>query len=172
MNKVRIIAGNLRGRTIFTPGDGTHPMGERERLALFNMVQGFLPGALVLDAFSGSGALGIEAISRGADEACFVEKSRKACQVIRENLRDLGMGGEVFCENVVNFTTDKRFEVILADPPYDRFEVTEVAHLTQFLKDGGILVLSHPGEAPELPETKLLKTKKYAGARISIYSKK
>lgn len=172
MNSVKITSGKYRNQILRTPGDGTHPMGARERLALFNMLSEFLPGAFVLDAFSGSGALGIEALSRGAGEVWFVEKNRKACQVIRENLHNLGVSGEVFCENVVNFTTDRRFGVILADPPYDKFKATEVAHLTQFLESGGILALSHPGEAPELPEMELMKTRKYAGAKISVYSKK
>ena len=146
-------------------------MGERERLALFNMIAEYLPGAKVLDAFAGSGALGIEALSRGASEAVFVEKVAPACRVIRGNLRELGIEAEVYQSNVVNFTTDTEFDVMLADPPYDNFKINEVTHLLQFLRSGGILALSHPGEAPELPRMELLKSRKYAGATISIYVK-
>ena len=101
---VRITSGKYRNRALKTPEIGTHPMGAREKLALFNMVADVLPDALVLDAFAGSGALGIEALSRGASEVVFLEKSAKACKIIRENLQGLGLKAEVLCENVVNFT--------------------------------------------------------------------
>lgn len=168
---IRISSGQYRNRKITTPGGATHPMGERERLALFNMIAGYLPGAKVLDAFAGSGALGIEALSRGASEAVFVEKAAPACRVIRGNLKELEIEAEIYQSNVVNFTTDTEFDVILADPPYDNFKINEVTHLLQFLRSGGILALSHPGEAPELPRMELLKSRKYAGATISIYVK-
>lgn len=169
---MRISSGIYRNRKIATPGGTTHPMGERERLALFNMIAEYLPGARVLDAFAGSGALGIEALSREAVEVVFVEKNRHACQVIRENLRDLGVDAEIYQGDVSKYTTDKMFEIILADPPYDNFNIAEVAHLLQFLKIGGIFVLSHPEKAPELSNATLLKTRKYAGAQISVYIKR
>ena len=168
---IRVSSGQYRNRKITTPGGATHPMGERERLALFNMIAEYLPGAKVLDAFAGSGALGIEALSRGASEVVFVEKAAPACRVIRENLKELGIEAEIYQSNVVNFTTDMEFDVILADPPYDNFKINEVTHLLQFLRGGGVLALSHPGEAPELPRMELLKSRKYAGATISIYVK-
>lgn len=171
MNSLRITAGKYRGRKIATPGGATHPMGERERLALFNMIVSYVPGAKILDAFAGSGALGIEALSRGALEAIFIEKSAEACRVIRENLRELGADAEVFQGDVLSFATDDLFEVILADPPYDNFRISEVTHLLQFLQGSGIFVLSHPGEAPEFAGMTLLKSRKYAGAGISVYFK-
>lgn len=146
-------------------------MGERERLALFNMVVDSIPGASVLDAFAGSGALGIEALSRGASSVVFIEKNAKACLVIRDNLRELGLNADVFQGDVVNFTTGIKFDLILADPPYDKFDINEVKHLLQFLQIEGIFVLSHPGETPDLPDLKLLKSRKYAGATISVYVK-
>lgn len=146
-------------------------MGERERLALFNMTSEYLPGARVLDAFAGSGALGIEALSRGVAEVVLIEKNAKACQVIRKNLKDLGLEAEVWQGDVKTFTTDDRFGVILADPPYDNFDVAEVTHLLQFLQREGVLILSHPGEAPELDNMTLLKSRKYAGAGIAVYLK-
>ena len=156
---------------LLTPGKGTHPMGAREKLALFNMISSDLPGAVVLDAYAGSGALGIEALSRGADEVVFIEKNLRAANIIKENLVKLGLSAEVFEGEVVKFTTDKRFEAIIAAPPYDDFRVEEVEHLVQFLAKEGILVLSHPGEAPDLPGLELSKTRRYAGAHISIYRK-
>ena len=168
---VRITSGKYRNRILKTPEVGTHPMGAREKLALFNMVTDILPDALVLDAFAGSGALGIEALSRGANEVVFVEKSAKACKMIRENLQSLELTAEVLCENVVNFTTDRRFDLIIADPPYDKFEPLEIEHLGQFMKNGGALVLSHPGEAPDFDGFESRTTRQYAAAHISVYIK-
>lgn len=146
-------------------------MGERERLALFNMIADFLPGARVLDAYAGSGALGIEALSRGAGELVLIEKSSKATGVIRENLKSLGAEAEVITGNVVNFTTDRQFDVVLVDPPYDDFDLVGVEHLAKLVVDNGVLVLSHPGEAPELPNMALKKSRSYAGATISVYER-
>ena len=171
MNSLRITAGKYRGRKIATPGGATHPMGERERLALFNMIANYVPGAKILDAFAGSGALGIEALSRGALEAIFIEKSAEACRVIRENLQNLDYAAEVWRGDVKNFTTENKFGLILADPPYDNFEISEVTHLLQFLQGSGVFVLSHPGGAPELAGMTLLKSRKYARAGISVYFK-
>ena len=171
MNNIKITSGILRGRKINTPGGTTHPMGERERLALFNMIVDSIPGASVLDAFAGSGALGIEAFSRGASSVVFIEKNAKACLVIRDNLRELDLIADVFQGDVVNFTTDNEFGLVLADPPYDKFDINEVKHLLQFLRRDGRFVLSHPGEAPDLPGLELLKSRKYAGATISVYVK-
>ena len=170
MEKVSIISGKYKGRKIATPGGATHPMGSREKLALFNMVS--IEGLSVLDAFAGSGALGIEALSRGASEVVLVEKNPNACKVILENLESLGVdGGFKVIKSRVSETSLPEFDVVLADPPYDNFDLTEVVALTKFVKDGGILVLSHPDEAPQLQGLKLLKTHRYAAAHLSVYIK-
>lgn len=194
--RVRITGGELRGRVIDTPGGDTHPMGERERLAIFNMLGKAIEGAKVLDAYAGSGALGIEALSRGADEVVFVDESHVAMRTANMNCMMLG-----FPEDEVAFyrgsvsafykkfvqgkgvavdprmamileTFPKQVDIILADPPYDNFNSKEVSRLANgYLKDGGILVLSHPGEELELPNLTLETSRKYAGARISVYHK-
>ena len=172
MENIRITSGNLRGRSIKSPRSSlTHPMGSREKLALLNMVAGILPGARVLDAFAGSGALGIEAISRGASYAVFVEKAPKVARVIKENLASLGISekAEVICEDASSFTSAEKFQLIIADPPYDKFQGTKLDNLAEMLDNEGILALSHPGEAPEIAGLKLLKTSAYANARISLY---
>ena len=171
MGIVRITSGILKGRNIHTPGGKTHPMGERERLALFNMIVEYLPGANLLDAFAGSGALGIEAISRGAKEVTFIEKDPKACRTIRENLEELDIKGEIFAGKVLDFKTSELYDLIITDPPYDKFEVESIEYLTSFLKPGGILVLSHPRESVGIDGVKLLKTKRYAAAHLSVYVK-
>lgn len=169
-NTVRITSGNYRGRSILTPGEGTHPMGERERLALFNMVTAKIAGGRVLDAFAGSGALGIEAFSRGASTVTFVEKSPKAAKIIRENLKNLGIQADVIISDAGKYSTDSSFDLILADPPYDHFDTIILPNLAKLLDKSGIFVLSHPGEAPEVEGLKLLDSRKYAGATISLYS--
>ena len=169
---VKITSGKFRGRSIKTPGSSlTHPMGNREKLALFNMISDYLPGCKVLDAFAGSGALGIEAISRGASEVVFIEKNAKACKIIQENLKDLGIKADIFMSDVLNLVAKDTFDIILADPPYDRFDIESVQYLSKFVNGGGVLVLSHPDEAPELPDFSLIKSKKYAAAHLSVYAK-
>ncbi len=173
MSIIKITSGKYRGQGIMSPDSKhTHPMGAREKLALFNMISEYLPGAVVLDAFAGSGALGIETISRGAESVTFVEKSSKACQTIRDNLTKIGISGEVIFGDVVGFTTDKQFDIILTDPPYDDFNIGDVQYLLKFLKDDGIFVLSHPDSAPNLPGLEVLKTRRYAAAHISVYAKR
>ena len=154
-------------------------MGERERLALFNMISDYLPGAIVLDAFAGSGALGIEAASRGVDEVVFVESSQKAAKCIRDNLDLLTNRAtasdtkrftfKMICSRIKSFQSQQKFDIILADPPYDNFCLPEIEHLVPMLKRGGVLVLSHPGELPILPTLTSIKSRKYAEATISVY---
>lgn len=196
-DSVRITAGALKGRQILTPGGHTHPMGERERLALFNMVMADLPGAAVLDAYAGSGALGITALSLGAKTAVFIEKDPQAAAIIRENLQNLGLmgAGTVYNGTVGDFvaastsakpfqlagglgtaeqasgTAPEPFQLVLADPPYDNFHPIEVKNLAALVAPGGILALSHPGAAPVLPGLDLTKTRQYAAAHISLYLK-
>ena len=135
-------------------------MGDRERLALCNMITEYIPGATVLDAFAGSGAIGIEILSRGAKKVIFIEKNPQAAKIIRENLKNLGIDGEI-----------EQYSVIIADPPYDKFDITEVECLVNFLKEDGILVLSHPDDSPDIEGVSCDKSRKYAGAHISIYRK-
>ncbi len=171
MNSVRITSGKYRGRKIATPGGKTHPMGERERIALFNIIVDALPGAVVLDAYAGSGALGIEALSRGASRVVFIENTPLAVRTIKENLHSIEAEAEVVSQNVMDFTTSERFDVIIADPPYDDYDLDGVNKLTPFLKEDGVLVLSHPGEAPEVNGLRLKKSRSYAGATISFFVK-
>lgn len=174
---MRIISGEFKNREIKTPKSlATHPMGSREKIALFNMISGYLPEAEVLDAFAGSGALGLEALSRGAKEVIFVENSHQSAKIIRENIMVLGVEERtnLIEQNVVNFTTDRQFDVIFADPPYDKFDIDKINLLPKMLKSTGILVLSHPklDEIPEITGLELIKSHSYAAATISLYQKR
>ena len=173
---VKITGGELRGRKIATPGEGTHPMGERERLALFNMLGDRVAGNGVADLFCGGGTLAIEALSRGATFALMIDSSQTAVDVANQNMKDLGLYGSygrallADVTEVVRTATD-RFGVVFADPPYDKYDEKMLRHLPRLVLDGGILVVSHPGEAPEFDGMTLVKSRKYAGAGIAIYQK-
>ncbi len=124
---MRVVAGELRGRRLSAaPGRETRPTSERARAGLFDWLGPRVGGARVLDLFAGTGALGIEALSRGASDAVFVERSRGALRVLRKNLADLeletrarvverdlarGLGSHVLERG--------RFDVVFADPPYE-----------------------------------------------------
>lgn len=174
MDTVTITSGKFKGRKIATPGGATHPMGSRERLALFNILGVRIRGVNVLDAFAGSGSLGIEALSREAKTVIFVDKSAKSTEVIKGNLAKLGIFEDAKVIRGSASSVAGRIglsDIILADPPYDDFELSEVEPLVNVLKTGGILALSHPGEAPKITGMRLFESRQYAGACISFYIK-
>lgn len=159
-----------------TPGGETHPMGSREKIALFNMIQDYLPGAFVLDAYAGSGALGIEALSRGATFALLVDNDPKSVKIIEQNLRKIGLYGPrggALCKDITKEakTATDRFSIVLADPPYHNYKPEMITCLARLVAEGGLLVASTPVQPPEIAGFKLLKARKYARAYISIYSK-
>lgn len=179
---MQVISGKYKNQNINTLDDErTHPMGSREKLALFNMIYTYLPESRVLDAFAGSGALGIEALSRGALHATFVENNRFACKNIADNLKKLNptpLSTEVIANNVEDYAKGNiaiPFDVIFADPPYPIYNDELIKPLFKILAPGGILVLSHPHEnnteAPTFKDAELLKSHTYAAATISIYKK-
>lgn len=179
-SELRVLSGKFKGRALKSPqSSSTHPMGSREKLALFNMLQPYLEGATVLDAYAGTGALGIEALSRGADAVTFVEQNPSVARLIRENLRTVGgeQESEVFTGSVKEFSEAAdlvgKYDLILADPPYDQFRAEEIAGLVRLLRNGGIFALSFPFRdgAPEFPGLELQTARKYAAAGIALYCK-
>lgn len=193
----RIIAGIFKGKRLKFPADAkTHPMGNREKLALFNMVS--TSGMRVLDIFAGSGALGLEALSRGAEEVVFVEKSPKVARTIRENLAEIGAKAAIFTESAERFSARGEFQgyfdLILADPPYDSLRksdrpsrasteavhvagvenaaFSELTRLKALLRPDGRLVVSSPASLPplNLEGLEAPKSHTYAGARLTIYA--
>ena len=173
---MRIISGIYKNQTIYTPDDEkTHPMGNREKIALFNMLLPYLPSSTVLDAFSGSGALGLEAISRGANNVSFVEKSPKAAKNISKNINKLKIPSstyEIIIKDVkkINFAPNS-FDIIIADPPYNNFKIEEIEHLVKFLKPSGIFALSSPKDTLINLPLELISSHTYAAARISLFKK-
>ncbi|MDR2064030.1 MAG: 16S rRNA (guanine(966)-N(2))-methyltransferase RsmD [Candidatus Nomurabacteria bacterium] len=174
---IRIIAGEFGGRWVKTPdGAKTHPMGERERAAIFNALVDDLAGAKVLDLFAGSGALGLEALSRGAEAAVFVEKARAAGEVISENIAALGVEQRAILYKMPAkkmLQMGEKFDVIFADPPYSQPQWSTIQELGQMMNAGGKLVISFQKgtNRPLLAGFTLCSTKVYAGAAIDILEK-
>ena len=140
----RLISGVAGGRRLKVPRTGVRPTGDRAREALFNSLKSLLDvrGATVLDLYAGSGALGLEALSRGAEAVVFVESSPGVLPVLRENVAAVGLpGGRVVAGSVptvVGGAPPARFDLVLADPPYAT-PVDEVREVLQALVDGGWL---------------------------------
>ena len=169
-NNLRIVSGKFGGQYIEAPKtSATHPMGERERMAIFNSLRDEIPGRRILDAFAGSGAIGIEALSLGASRVDFMENNPKAIKAIKKNLAKLGNPDYTS----ILRSPDGNYGIIFADPPYDNPQYDIIAALVAHLVPGGYFVLSHP-EQPEPPAfnyLKLISDKKYAAAHIKIYVK-
>ena len=130
----RVIAGSARGTRLLAPGPGTRPIGDRVKQTLFAILEPDLPGAAVLDLFAGSGAGGIEALSRGAARAVFVERDAAAARVIAENLvrARLAERGTVTRADALTYLADRAaadgpFDVVLVDPPYAEPHLLEAA---------------------------------------------
>jgi 16S rRNA (guanine(966)-N(2))-methyltransferase RsmD len=130
----RVIAGSARGTRLLSPGTGTRPLGDRVKETLFAILEPDLAGARVLDLFAGSGAGGIEAMSRGAAAAFFVERDTVACQAIAENLRRTRVSerASVVRVDAIKYlreraTSDGPFDIVLIDPPYAEPKLLEAA---------------------------------------------
>ncbi len=151
----RLIAGQAGGRRLKVPRTGVRPTGDRAREALFNSLTHLtdLHGAAVLDLYAGSGALGLEALSRGAATVVFVESSPGVLPVLKDNLTTVGIpGGRVVAGSVPTVVAGPppaRFDLVLADPPYatpagDVHEVLERLVTGEWLAPGAILVVERP----------------------------
>jgi 16S rRNA (guanine966-N2)-methyltransferase len=174
---MRIIAGSLGGRQFASPrGHRTHPMSDKGRGALFNAL-GDIEGLAVLDAFAGSGALGFEAVSRGAGRITAIERDRQAQQTIEANIQGLGLHGSVklISANAAGWlkTADNTFDLVLLDPPFEDLQPNLLVKLAERTKPGGLTVLSLPPEADvELPEDRFqLTTKAYGDNQLVFYRK-
>jgi 16S rRNA (guanine966-N2)-methyltransferase len=175
---MRIIAGSRKGARIFAPrGRDTRPTGDRAREAAFNLI-GPVDGMQVLDLFAGSGAMGLEALSRGAAGATFVERDRAAAETIVRNLDKLGLtGATVVRENAAralaaDAAAGRRYDLVLIDPPYRMLAAvlpTLTAHLPSIVAPHGLAVVeSDAREEPELPLPKRT-SRRYGSTRITVF---
>jgi 16S rRNA (guanine966-N2)-methyltransferase len=171
-NQVRIIGGALRGRKLrFADAPGLRPTGERVRETLFNWLQPFIAGARCLDAFAGSGALAMEAASRGAGRVVLVERERKIAAQLRENLRLLSLNqAEVIQADALSWLSDcqETFDLVFLDPPFaDQRLGNALALLIEggIVCEGGLVYLENDGKAglPALPEVMVWEKRKQAG---------
>ena len=149
---MRVITGKAKGVTLATPdGLKTRPTTDRVKEALFSIVQFDVPGARVLDLFGGSGQLGMEALSRGAQRAVFVDAREEACKLIRENLRrtKLEKEGNVIRSDYLDYLKRCRetFDIIILDPPYAEVFLENSLKLIaeiDILQSGGIIITERP----------------------------
>jgi 16S rRNA (guanine966-N2)-methyltransferase len=176
---MRIIAGTHRGRRIAAPrGARTRPTGDRVREALFNLV-GPVADASVLDLYAGSGALGLEALSRGARRVVFVERDAAACRAIKGNLETLGFTGALVLQRDAlavlseERSAGRRHDLVLLDPPYDewaRLEPRLAELLPGVVDDSGLVVVETDARVePSLPLDRLT-TRRYGSARLTVFT--
>jgi 16S rRNA (guanine966-N2)-methyltransferase len=170
---VRIIAGSHRGHRIAAPkGRATRPTSDRVRENAFNLI-GPVDGARVLDLYAGSGAMGLEALSRGADQVTFVEREKDACRAINANLDKLDLRATVLCQDAARAVAQERgrFDLILCDPPYD-VDATSLP-FARLLADDGLLVYESSGrdEPPEVEGLARRTSRKYGSARLTLFER-
>jgi 16S rRNA (guanine966-N2)-methyltransferase len=175
---MRIVAGSLKGRIFSEPhGHHTHPMSEKVRGALFNAL-GDIEGLTVLDAFSGSGALAFEAVSRGAKSALAIERDQAVHKVVQKSIEELSVSDKVRAVRASagawsERNKEKRFDIVILAPPYDDLQPNTLQNLTIHLGKNGILVLDYPGkqDTPEFKYAKEVLCKNYGDAQLVFYRK-
>ena len=179
---MRIITGKARGYRLQTlPGEETtRPTTERVKESVFSALQFEIEGRTVLDLFAGSGQMGLEALSRGAASAVFVDSSKDACEVVKQNARGAKLDGNMriantdalaFCQR-----TSERFDMAFLDPPYRAGLLPSLLpQVAALIKEGGVVVCETDADTvlPERVEALVLeKDKRYGKTQIRIYRKK
>lgn len=177
---MRVITGSARGRRLITlEGDDVRPTTDKVKEALFSIIQFEIEGRMVLDLFAGSGQLGIEALSRGAKSAVFVDLSKKAAEVVRQNLETTG-----FTKSAVVLNTDsiaflrtraEKYDIAFLDPPYRKGLLQQaLSGIDRVMSDSGIVVAECPVDE-EFPESagSFMKTReyKYGKIKLALYRK-
>jgi 16S rRNA (guanine966-N2)-methyltransferase len=170
---MRIIAGRWRGHPIEAPpGARTRPTTDRVREAWMSALQLDLPGATVLDLFAGSGALGLEALSRGAVHATFVERAAAPLRVLQSNIDRLGAGeyATVVKGDAVRYAGALgagAFDIAFADPPYDTDDAARVVRAFEHVPFAGLLCMEHNARTP-LPSGAGVRTRRYGDTALTF----
>jgi len=179
---LRVIAGTARGRKLLVPASDVRPTLDRVRQAVFNILQQDVPGARFLDLFAGSGANGIEALSRGARRAVFTDSSKECLRIIERNLLTAGLRENATVMlasmpgDLAKLSALGPFDLIYMDPPHAFAEMEAVAEglrSLNLLADEGMLVWEHAAKGvdpTQLPHWEHARTTRYGGTALSFYS--
>lgn len=177
---MRIIGGEARGRKLKAPDTkGTRPVTDRVREAVFSSIGNWVIDSVVGDLYAGSGSFGLEALSRGASSAVFVENARSALAALRHNVKSIGLGGTIIESTVQDYLgrANHRFHLVFMDPPWDQPTTQmedDLAGLDRLLLPNAEVVVSrrHTDRVPEPPETwRVAADKRYGDTRILRYEK-
>ena len=175
---MRIIAGERKGHPIYAPkGLGTRPTSDRVRENVFNLVAPWVESARVLDLYAGSGAMGLEALSRGARTVVFVEAEADAVRAIERNLDKLHLTGATILRLdatkglAQESAAGRKYDLVLADPPYAMTDYDTLArYLPRVLAEDGLLVFESAARTePELPGLAVRTTRRYGAARVTVF---
>lgn len=175
---MRVITGSARGRKLLTlEGVDVRPTTDRTKEAMFSSIQFDIEGAKVLDLFAGSGQLGIEALSRGAASAVFIDKNRQAIEIVKKNLQSTSLAKQAVVLNTdadtYVTTTKEKFSFVFMDPPYAKGFLQKMLPLAEgVVTEGGAIICEHPyGE--ELPEElssmKIYRSYRYGKTAVTVY---
>lgn len=173
---MRVISGSLGGRQFDSPGNKlTHPMSDKIRGALFNIL-GDVSGLTFFDPFAGSGAISIEAVSRGVKHVVAIDRDKQAYKIIVENINALGLEDqvEVIHGNALGWSNNHQsqtFDLVMLDPPYDKVLYTTLIKLSKHVASKGLLIVSLPADEEnfKLPEFETVIKKSYGDARLAFY---
>ena len=175
---MRIIAGERKGHTIFAPrGRETRPTSDRVRENVFNIVAPWVEGARVLDLYAGSGAMGLEALSRGAEAVVFVEADPDAVRAIERNLDKLRLTGATVlrADAITGLAQEtaagRKYDLVLADPPYAMTDYDTLArYLPRVLAEDGLLVFESAARTePQVEGLAVRTTRKYGSTRVTVF---
>ncbi len=176
---MRVISGSVRGKRLREPANyDIRPTTDKVKESIFNIIQFDIEGRRVLDLFAGTGQLGIECLSRGAVEVTFVDQSREAIAIVRENLKSCGFGARVVQEDSISFLSrGGKYDIILLDPPYATNlldKALQIINSVDILTEGGIIMCESGREKP-MPDMNMPYFKRkeynYGKVKLTTYSK-
>ena len=175
---MRVISGKYKGKILKSPkSDNIRPTGDKVKQALYTKLQFFIKDRVVLDLFSGSGALGIEALSRGAKKVYFVDKDYRSISLTKENLKKIEGNYKVIHSDFKNalLSLKERIGLILVDPPYASGYYNEILKIifdNEILEDDGIIVCEHPSDMDIICDFNQLDQKQYGTVKLTYFGKK
>lgn len=177
---MRVITGSARGRRLISPeGTDVRPTTDKVKESIFNIIQFEIPGAVVLDLFSGSGQLGIEALSRGASKAVFIDSSRKSLEITKKNIDMCNFSNisSAVLSDAFSFlsTTKDRFDIVFLDPPYNKGLCDRALELLSCcINDDALIICETQSEEilpSEVDELILVREYVYSSIKLSVYRK-